>query len=73
MRMFQNQKETEKLKIFANFENDLKFYWESYFLFVMLIQSDDDFTLWQISLHFFLKLVEYNTISFLSNISKSDI
>ena len=25
VRMFQNQKETEKLKIFANLENDFKF------------------------------------------------
>ena len=67
VRMLDYQKHTGKTNRICQLKIDLKFWCESYFLFLVLIQSDADFTLGQFSLHFFLKLLEFNTISFLSN------
>ena len=67
VRMLDYQKQTGKTKRICQLKIDLKFCWESYFHFLVLIQSDADFTLGQFSLHFFLKLLQFNTISLFSN------
>ena len=67
VRMLDYQKQTGKTKRICQLKIDLKFCWESYFHFLVLIQSDADFTLRLFSLHFFLKLLEFNSICFLSN------
>ena len=67
VRMLDYQKQTGKTKRIWQLKMDLKFWWEFYLLFLVLIESDTDFTLGQFSLHFFLKLLEFNSICFLSN------
>ena len=67
VRMLDYQEQTGKTKRICQLKIDLKFCCESYFHFLVLTQSDADFTLGQFSLHFFLKFLEFNSICFLSN------